>query len=166
MNPILSSVIPGSEIPRLLNHQDEDSMLRRSDASPFGHDCTAAVFCVVFGARCKMGTVSPMCPPKAKGKYNGSKNIPMVLDDDLAIMDKFSDYMWIVFLKYYEFIEFQNSLDDKIEALVGYDFDICVKKYGYRLIYDLDLELSNLTTMYAGNSSALKKERLAIEENK
>jgi len=159
MNPIFSSVIPGSEIPTLFNHQDEDCSL--------GHDYAAAVFCVVFRARCESGTVAPMCPPRAKGKLNGSKNIPMVLGDDLAIMDNFSDYMWIAFLDRYKFIQYKNSLlQEEIEDLLGNDVDIDVKKYGYRMIYDLDQELSNLTIMFAGNSSALKKELLAIEENK
>jgi len=137
-----------------------------SHASPFGHDYMAGVFCVVFRARCKRGIVSPMCHPIAKGRYNGSK-IRMVLDDDLAIKDNYSDYMWIVFLDEYEFSQYQDSpLYDEIVALVGNDFDIDVKKCGYRLIYDLDLELSNLAMMHGGNLSALKNEHLAIEKNK
>ena len=111
----------------------------------------AAVFCVLFEARCKSGIVSPMCPPEAKGKYRGSK-IPMLLDDDLAVMDNCSDYLWMTFLNKYEFIGYQRScLHNNISAVVGDGFHISIKKWGYRLIYDLDLELSILARMHGGS---------------
>ncbi|RDX66495.1 TMV resistance protein N, partial [Mucuna pruriens] len=159
----VSSIIPGSEIPRWFNNQHVGIHSLSSPVMP-DHGCLAVLACVVIETRYGKGTVSAMYPPKSKERYDGIE-IPAVLAKNLVTI--ISDHMWLVYLSPYAFAgQWSSHLQRRINRMVGAVFDVKVevKKYGYRFIYKEDLELSNLT-MDSGNSSACKDKFLALEEN-
>ncbi|RDX86046.1 TMV resistance protein N, partial [Mucuna pruriens] len=88
-----------------------------------------------------------------------------------CVVTNMSDHMWLVYLNPFEFADWLNHwqwrINSMAEAEFGIEFEdkVKVKKYGYRFIYKQDLELSNLTMMHRQNSLPRKRKFLAIEEN-
>ncbi|RDX86042.1 TMV resistance protein N, partial [Mucuna pruriens] len=147
----VSSIIPGSEIPRWFNNQHVGIDSLSFPVKP-GDGCLAVLACVVFGTPYCRRTVSATNPPKLKRRYDVIA-IPAFLFENL-VMD-ISDHMWLFYLSPHAFAagQWSSDLQWRINKMLCVVFDVKVelKKYGYHLIYKEDLELSKLI-MDSGNS--------------
>ena len=161
--PTIQSIFPGREIPSWFNNQHMGSLISIDGSAQVQHDNNwiGIACCAISMAR------------HGKGKFQNSIlaiRFPVVLDGELVTDE--SEYLLLFYFSRRHFEGFCGILgypsDLKWEFEVshkqGLHFE--VKRYGYRWVYQQDLELSNLTKMQSGNSLARKRKFLAIEENK
>ncbi|RZC09323.1 Disease resistance protein TAO1 [Glycine soja] len=165
--PLISSIIPGSEIPRWFDEQHlgmgnviniDISHFMQLDKYWIG--ITLSVIFVVHKER-------RMPPPdmEQRKKERPSLYIPVLFREDLVTDE--SDHLWLF---YYPRSHFDVSNFDELKVVcrprdLDYqDLDVEVKKYGYRWVYEHDLDLSNLRTMRNKNSSPRKRKYFTIEE--
>lgn len=135
----ISSIIRGSEIPNWFNnHRDCMGSIITIDESPLmqkGNNCIALACCVVFGPPSRR-----IAPPMPNPYFvNHRVSVPFLCAEDRIT----EDHLW------WFYVTTEKYKHLKLEFLIrksGYEswrFD--VKKYGYRWIYEKDLEVSNLT---------------------
>jgi len=128
------------------------------DASPVMHDNNwiGVVCCAIFHTG--NGSEREMSYPRTK--YFCPENPPIELRSDVVI--DHSDHMWLFYFSRQQFNE-QCELNFIIPNVKI--FQVEVRKYGYRFVYEQDLQLLNLAIVHAGNLTALKRKFSAIEEN-
>ncbi|KAG4390305.1 hypothetical protein GLYMA_06G265420v4 [Glycine max] len=165
--PLISSIIPGSEIPSWFDEQHlgmgnviniDISHFMQLDKYWIG--IALSVIFVVHKER-------RMPPPdmEQRKKERPSLYIPVLFREDLVTDE--SDHLWLF---YYPRSHFDVSNFDELKVVcrprdLDYqDLDVEVKKYGYCWVYEHDLDLSNLTTMRNKNSSPRKRKYFTIEE--
>ncbi|CAJ1978728.1 unnamed protein product [Sphenostylis stenocarpa] len=148
--PLISSIIPGSEIPRWFHNQHVSmGNLITIEAFPIGNRVGGVACCVVFPA-CSEERVLWM-PPNSIRSGNYVAEIPVDLDVDI-VSDK-SDHMWLFYL-----VGHNCRLSKfEIDVIDRQGFTVQVKRYGYS--WD-----TYLTTRNSGNSSGQKRKFSMIEE--
>ncbi|KAL3016967.1 hypothetical protein AAZX31_06G246300 [Glycine max] len=173
--PFISSIIPGSKIPRWFDeqHLGMGNVIKIEHASDHfmqHHNNWIGIACSVIFVPHKERTMRHPESFTDESDERPCFYIPLLFRKDLVTDE--SDHM-MLFYYTRESFTFLTSFEHRDELKVvcassdpDQYFDVEVKKYGYRRVYRHDLELSNLTTMHRKNLLPRKRKFLAIEENK
>ncbi|KAL5147613.1 TMV resistance protein N [Glycine soja] len=173
--PFISSIIPGSKIPRWFDeqHLGMGNVIKIEHASDHfmqHHNNWIGIACSVIFVPHKERTMRHPESFTDESDERPCFYIPLLFRKDLV-----TDELDHMLLFYYtrESFTFLTSFEhrDKLKVVCASSdpdqyFDVEVKKYGYRRVYKHDLELSNLTTMHRKNLLPRKRKFLAIKENK
>nr|KYP55325.1 TMV resistance protein N [Cajanus cajan] len=154
---LLEVIIGGSEIPNWFNnHHEGMGSLITIDESPLmqkGNNCIALACCVVFGPPSRRKAPRT---PNIRSLYH-SIFVPFLWAEDRITEDHLwwfyvpsEGYIWStnvrsgghIWSTKYEHLQLQFLILEKSDGDI-WSFD--VKKYGYRWVYEKDLQVSNLT---------------------
>ncbi|RZC09382.1 hypothetical protein D0Y65_015916 [Glycine soja] len=143
--PFISSIIPGSEMPRWFDEQHlgmgnviniDRSHFMQLDDNWIGIAC-----CVIFVVHKERR----MPPPdmEQRKKERPSLYIPVLFREDLVTDE--SDHLWLFYYprSHFDVSNFDElKVESRFRDLYGQDLDVEVKKYAYRWVYKHDLEPS------------------------
>ncbi|KAG5149720.1 hypothetical protein JHK82_016601 [Glycine max] len=142
--PFISSIIPGSEMPRWFDEQHLGmGNVINIDRSHFMQlDNWIGIACCVIFVVHKERRMPPPGMEQRK-KERPSLYIPVLFREDLVTDE--SDHLWLFYYPRSDF-DVSNFDDLKVESrfrdLYDQDLDVEVKKYAYRWVYEQDFEPS------------------------
>ncbi|KAH1247725.1 TMV resistance protein N [Glycine max] len=166
--PLISSIIPGSEMPRWFDEQHlgmgnviniDRSHFMQLDDNWIGIAC-----CVIFVVHKERRMPPPDMEQRSILSITCGYSIPPQQREEEHLVTDESDHLWLF---YYTRSRFDASNFDELKVecrfrdLHDQDLDVEVKKYGYRWVHKHDLELSNSTTMHS--KDRWQKVRLKLE---
>ena len=176
---MIDVVIPGSEIPSWINNQRNGHSIR-IDPSPIMHNINKNIVGFICCSVFSMEPISSISRPRSqiwatltmelKGIYSGERSfryynfLPVILNGDHIKVK--SNHIWLVYFPLESSWKADAEIISYLSVYEDYGLGMKVKNCGHRWVYKQDLQEFNLTAMHPGNSSALKRKFLAIEDEK